>query len=607
MCADSRPRARGARLARLGGVNARAWATALGLLAAAVACGPPPAAPSSTDADDLTGLEHPAPLGPDESVLMLFGTNDVHGSFDRLPQLGGYIGAARAHLRSSYGDRARLVVLDAGDATQGTLVSNYSEGMLAVRAMNALGYDAAVAGNHGFDFGPVDWQKDQCDASAASCDPLEALRRSVTSAKFPFLGANVTRRATHDNLDFLPPYVLVPFEGRNVAVLGLENHYTDRTTVPENVAALAFGEGKDELAKNVEALFTSGRADVFVLVMHEGDGDAASMHDFLAGLPRRSDGQPLVDAAIAGHSHRVNDAVVGDIPYIQSGANGEMFGVVELVTKKDAATGRLSVERARTRKRAAIPIAQAPTSFLLEPVTPSADVADIVNAGKKEVAPIAEARLATATAPLSRDGGRTTDSVVGNLLADAMRAATGADVALINGGDVRDDLPAGDVLYEHLFAVLPKNLALVTVDAMPTERLVANVRLAVTSCGRRGALQISGMTIGFRRDCSGATDGEDPNAQLLSLIDSAGQAIYRLEDGRDVFVRPTVRVATTDFVMSGGAGYDRFVGLAPSGAPLVLRDAIAARFRALGTLDPAAFARGRYVDCSALASRPECR
>ncbi len=329
--------------------------------------------------------------------------------------------------------------------------------------------------------------------------------------------------------------------------------------------------------------------------MHEGDGDAASMRQFLEGLPKRSDGQPLVDAAIAGHSHRVNDATAGEIPYIQSGANGEMFGMIELVTKKDAVTGRLAVQRARTRKKAAIPIAVQPTTFLHAPVVPSQEIALLLATGATEVGPLAHEHLATAPQPVSRDGGRLEDSEIGNLIADTMLHATGAEVALINGGDVRDDLPAGDILYESLFRVLPKNLALVKVDAMPTRLLVENMRLSTSSCGRRGALQVSGVKVMFKRDCAHATSGEDRHAELLALVLPNGDKLFERKNGSDVYLRATVRVATTDFVMSGGAGYDKFAGVAPTGTPLVLRDEVAKGMKAMGTLASATFARGRYV------------
>lgn len=577
----------------------RGW-TGLATAIVLAACSESPSGDAVTANDDLTGLERGQTLAADESAIMIVGTNDIHGSLERFPQFGGYVDAARAHLLDVYGaDRSTLLLLDAGDATQGTLLSNFSEGLTAVKAMSAIGYTAAIAGNHGFDFGPAGWKSDQCHASdtSAPCDPLDALRRSVAAANFPFLGANVKKADDHRHVDFLPPATIIPFAGRGIAVIGLENHFTPSTTIPENVAQLTFEDGKEELREQVESLFTSGRADVFVLVMHEGDSQTRSMGAFLSSLPKRSDGAPLIDAAIAGHSHQINDAVAADIPYIQSGANGEMFGVVELVAKKTSPAGRLAIQRERTRKKAAIKIAERPTGFLLEPITVRADVRDVVKAAENEVEAIAKEKLATTPQPITRTNGRTSDSEIGNLIADAMREATRAEIAMINGGDIRDDIAStGDILYEDLFRVIPKNLQLVQVKAMPTMKVVEQLRLAVTSCGRRGALQISGVALVFDRDCDNATFGEDRSAVLRAILSSDdGHAIYqRSDDGTEEVSKPTLHVATTDFVMSGGAGYDRFEGIATTEPALVLRDEVAADLKRRGSLDPSTFKRGRY-------------
>src|SRR5262249_49462356 len=155
----------------------------------------------------------------------------------------------------------------------------------------------------------------------------------------------------------------------------------------------------------------------------------------------------------------------------------------------------------RTRKKAAIKIADRPSGFLTEPITVRADVKTIVQAAQDEVRPIAKERLATTAEPIARTNGRLADSEIGNLIADGMRKATNADIAMINGGDIRDDIAAGNILYEDLFRVIPKNLQLVQVNEMPTLKVVEQMRLAVRSCGRRGALQISGATLVFKRNC----------------------------------------------------------------------------------------------------------
>lgn len=558
-------------------------------------------APALALAGKPTGLEDPAKLAADESVLFVVGTNDLHGGLEPSEregvQLGGfqwfagYLAALRAHADKAYGQKSQVVLLDGGDAAQGTLLSNFSEGLLAIKLMNEVGYSAAVPGNHAYDFGPEGWQVDSVPAGEDG-DPLGALRKMIRASSFPFLGANVTDLKGKP-VPELPPYTLVPVrDKRKVALIGLENPATPATTVRENVEGLKFTSGVDELKQLVDELRSAGKADVFVLVMHEGDSANPSMKQFLAGLPKRADGEPLLDAVIAAHSHFVNDSRSADIPYVQSSANGRMFGIIQLVLKKGA-DGRLSVQRQRTRQKAGIPIEPKPGTFLGEPVVADAHVAKLLEAGRKQVDGIASRALCTTPAEISYSGGRTGDSPMGNLLADMMREAAGTDIAVINSGDVRSGLPKGTVTYESLFQAVPKNVQLLTIAALPLEKLVKNMHSSIESCGRRGALQFSGITVEFKRDCSAPVGGVDKNAQLTRITTTGGKVLYERKGAKETFARGTVSCATTDFMMGGGAGYQYFKGL-PTTNPMSLRDAVAERLVKARKLAPADYAAGRY-------------
>jgi 5'-nucleotidase/UDP-sugar diphosphatase len=315
-------------------------------------------------AADLTGLETPLPLKQGESVLTIIGTNDVHGGVDPAfrfgKRLGGYdwfagcVNAVRAHSRKTYGETGQVIMLDAGDAAQGALTSNYSEGLLMASLMNQVGYNAAIPGNHAYDFGPVGWLDDTVPAGKQG-DPLGALRRFVRALSFPMLSANVYT-LDDQHLPELPPYTLIStFGRRNIAVIGLESPNTPETTMAENVKGLKFTPGVKELQEIVETLTKAGKADVFIAVMHHGDGSDKGMESFLKALPRRSTGEPLIDIMIAGHTHYVNDNVSGEIPYVQSGSNGRLFGLVQCVLVQDPKTRRLHVDRARTRKKGGPP------------------------------------------------------------------------------------------------------------------------------------------------------------------------------------------------------------------------------------------------------------
>ena len=107
--------------------------------------------------------------------ITILATNDIHGGIE--PQKGpkendklgalnvvgglaffsGAVKSIRRGIQNKYGDKGGVLVVDAGDQFQGTLISNYTEGSLVFSAMDDVGYDAVITGNHDYDFGPHDW------------------------------------------------------------------------------------------------------------------------------------------------------------------------------------------------------------------------------------------------------------------------------------------------------------------------------------------------------------------------------------------------------------------------------------------------------------------
>src|SRR5262245_23022564 len=128
--------------------------------------------------------------------ITILATNDVHGGIEPtlakdgtveggLAAFSGVVQAIRAGLKQRLGDRAGVLVLDAGDQFQGTLISNFNEGQLVFQAMSQVGYDVAITGNHDYDFGPVGWLQDE--PTAPDQDPRGALKAALTHAKFPLI------------------------------------------------------------------------------------------------------------------------------------------------------------------------------------------------------------------------------------------------------------------------------------------------------------------------------------------------------------------------------------------------------------------------------------
>src|SRR5436305_3649898 len=208
---------------------------------------------------------------PQPVHVFVVGTTDLHGSYDShhesktapayggLPLIAGYLNVLRAN-------HGRVIVVDSGDLFQGTLESNFFEGEPVVKGYNALGYDAAAVGNHEFDYGPVG---PDSVARLPGEDPLGALKKITKEAKFPFLSANLTEKATGKTPSWAKRYIIVEANGARVGIIGLSTPDTPNTTMAANVALLNFGDPVAATVSAAKELRAAG-VDAIVVIAHMG-------------------------------------------------------------------------------------------------------------------------------------------------------------------------------------------------------------------------------------------------------------------------------------------------------------------------------------------------
>jgi len=234
--------------------------------------------PGATQEESRSGDTNPDSSA--ERLITILQTNDIHGSVDSqttnsgdaqggMAFFGGVVRSIREGLARRFGRNAGVLVLDAGDQFQGTLLSNYGEGQVVYATMNQVGYDAVTPGNHAFDFGPIGWLEDQVTSGTADQNPKGALYRLVRQANFPLLSANTYARESLVDLngekvavngigckpmdesrildwsrasqpDFIRPYVLREVADLRVAIIGLDNIQTPQTTTSANVSDICF-------------------------------------------------------------------------------------------------------------------------------------------------------------------------------------------------------------------------------------------------------------------------------------------------------------------------------------------------------------------------------
>ena len=209
-------------------------------------------------------------------------------------------------------------------------------------------------------------------------------------------------------------------------------------------------------------------------------------------------------------------------------------------------------------------------------VTPDPEVAALVTSFEQELGKELDVPLGTTAVELdSRNATvRTREAAIGNLIADAMRASTHADVAVMNGGGIRAGrvyAPGTAITRRDILAELPFGNRLVTIDITGAElkrALESGLAQLPNASGRFP--QVSGLTI--------EADTSRPAGSRIVSINVGGAPLDE---------RRTYRVATNDFLMRGGDGYDWFDGgkalLPPADLPLLTND-VMVYVRRLGTV-----------------------
>ena len=550
-------------------VVAAALVAAFVLLAGLALAGQEP----STDPDGATG----------GATLSIVGTTDLHGRVfpndgrGGLALLGGYLRNLRA---ARAADGGAVLLLDAGDTFESGILSNISEGALVVDAYNALGYDALAIGNHEFDYGAVD----TASGEGGTPDMRGALKAAAARARFPFLTANVIDAATGRPLDWpnVRPSTLVDAAGIRVGIVGVMTHYGLTRTIAANVQGLDTTALEPAVESEARRLRRRG-ADLVLVLAHAGGAcfgfddpvdlstcdDDAEIFELARQLP-----PGLVDAIVAGHTHRAVAHEVAGIPIVQAYSHGRAFARVDLTVERGA-----GVVAARPFPPQAVCAAVAadgwscasdggtPASYEARPVQPDASV---VAAMQPELERVhrwrAEPLGVTLETPLPRNADGI-ESPLGNLFADAILAAVpGADLAIGMGGrraGLRRDLPAGPLTRGPLYDVFAFDNRIVRLTMTAAQVEQALERSFVRGWG--GIPAVAGIRV--RVSCDGIR-------RELEIVRPSGTPVEPTD---------TLIVATTDFFVRRTA-FDTGVTLhkaALASAPLV-REAVADWLRARG-------------------------
>jgi 5'-nucleotidase len=498
----------------------------------------------------LLGLGAPAEAEPNPPVeLQFLNVSDWHAQLDPLPVTGvGDVGGAA--VLSSYwkADRAvnpNTLTLTAGDAFGASPpLANFFDEVPAVQAMRMMGFDVDTFGNHNFDRG-IDHLQQMIDLAGA---PPE----TEPGEPFQYVSANLRNR--DDNLTGVKDFEIFEIGGVKVGVIGITNPEAPELVFPGNFGTIEPTNPVPAANKARVAAMKAG-AQVLVAITHMGvtgfdqDGNAfGPLIDFAENVGG-------FDIIFGDHTNVEFSGTINDTLVLENQSKGRTYAKVQLSV--DPGNGRVldrSVEFVT-------PLASA--------VTPDPAIEAMLTPYRDEIRPILGTVVGQSTVAIPRSDscgrvdGRLCESLVGNVVTDAMRTAYGTDFAITNSGGLRDALTcpaAGNdvcapsspppflITRGQVIAVLPFGniVTTLTIDGAELKTYLEHGVSAMPGANGRFA-QVSGLCFTY-----------DVAAPAGSRVT---QVVRQAEDGTctgppvDLTSASSYSLAINDFMAAGGDGY----------------------------------------------------
>lgn len=441
----------------------------------------------------------PPPAAP--VTIRIVQTNDL----DRMGEEKGRGGFARlAAVVKAEKAKGDTFFVHAGDTISPSLLSGFDKGAHVIDILNRMGVDVFTPGNHEFDFG------------------AQNFRERMAQATFDIVSTNIFEKDGSRPAN-LKPEKIVDVKGIKIAFFGLTTETTPTVSSPG--PDIEFRSTID-MARSKAKELREGGADIVVAVAHT----PLAVDQIIA----RSAG---VDLVVGGHDEHLLAFYDGKTVITEAESQANWVVVTELAVTKATREGRTTVSFV-------------PNFRIVDSasVTPDPEIAGIVKGYEDKLSRELDVAIGVTETPL--DSRRATvrggEAAIGNLIADALRAAVGADVAITNGGGIRADkqYEAGATLTRRdILSELPFGNTTVLLD-ISGEQLKAAFEHGVSQIRELGGRfpHISGAVI--------EVDTKQPVGSRVMSVTVGGAPLD-----------PTrrYRVATNDFMAKGGDGYRVFV------------------------------------------------
>ena len=476
--------------------------------------------------------------------LVILHTNDMHGRAVATDDVLGYarIASMKKNLEAQ---GAEVLLMDAGDFSQGTPVVNLGYGKNAVEFLNVTGYDIVTLGNHEFDWG------------------ADNMEQNMANAEFDIVCANLFRAA--DGTTLFPANKVFDTVVGKVGVFGLATPEIMTKTHPDKIKNIALSQAEElyaVAAAQVAELEAAG-CDLIVCLAHLGDADESITNrsiDVIANVEG-------IDLFIDGHSHTTIDGGVieGETLRVSTGEYSNAIGyvVAEQVTEEEATSVALTAGLYTLADNAEAALALGAGLAIDE------EVAAVVNDIDAKITEELSAPFAKTEVLLDGNrapGVRTQETNLGDFAADAIlwsaKQALGedkVDAALTNGGGIRASIEAGEVTMLTMKTVFPFGNEVATLTLTGAELLEALE--AATWCIPEaiGAFpQVAGIE--FTIDTTVAFENGEmyPNSTYYAPAKPGSRVTIATVGGEAWAADAEYVIATNDFTAAGGDTYGVF-------------------------------------------------
>ncbi|WP_224270566.1 bifunctional metallophosphatase/5'-nucleotidase [Haloprofundus salinisoli] len=482
-------------------------------------------------------------------TLTILSYNDVQNAAAEdttLPRLATLVEQRRAAADGP------VVVLGAGDQIGPHALSPVSEWRAPVEALAVIDPDADTVGNHEFDYG------------------VDGFAEAAEASSFPWVATNLVYEDSEEPVAGAERYVVVERGGVRVGVLGTIYQGLDGSVSDDlGAAGLTVRDPVETVDEYETILREEEDADVVVVLNHIGVRSAEE-------LAEATD----VDVVLAGHDEQAYEpSLVSGTVVSEAEANANHLSEIHLAVEDGAVT--------------------AAEGELLETadVEKNERVSEIINEYRAEVN--LDEVIATTETELDASANLNyhEETAIGNLITDAMRERTDADVAITNSGGIRSDAAygPGELTGGDVFNVLPFANTLTTLELTGeelVETLASQVVTLESEVGQQYGAEVSQQVSGVRFEWIGH-EGEE----LVRDVYVGGEPIDPAE---------TYAVAVNSYMAGGGSGFPLSDKPVLDETDELLAPAVIAYLKQRGTVAPTVEGRMQRVD-STFGNEPEVR